>query len=95
MEYLVPQSAPEYSDTAQFVQKARSASIPPEGAFLLNNNTICGFTPLFRDEVVVKSHRRDGDRSFSPYVPMKPQTAIHYRLAQEVLCLSMLKISSA
>ena len=62
MEYLVPQSAPEYEDTAQFVQKAQQASTPPEGAFLLDNNTICGFTPLFRDEVVVKSHRRDGDR---------------------------------
>lgn len=62
MEYLVPQSAPEYYDTAQFVQKAQQASTAPEGAFLLNNNIICGFTPLFRDEVVVKSHRRDGDR---------------------------------
>ena len=62
MEYLVPQSAPEYYDAAQFVQKTQQASMPPEGAFLLNNNTICGFTPLFRDEIVVKSHRRDGDR---------------------------------
>ena len=62
MEYLVPQSAPEYYDAAQFVQKAQQASTPPEGAFLLNNNTICGFTPLFRDEVVMKSHRHDGDK---------------------------------
>ena len=62
MEYLVPKNAPEYQETVQFVQKAQKADMPPEGAFLLNNNAVCGFTPLFRDDIVVKSHKRDGDR---------------------------------
>jgi hypothetical protein len=62
MEYLVPKNAPEYQDTVQFVQKAQKADMPPEGAFLMDNNAVCGFTPMFRDEVVLKSHKRDGDR---------------------------------
>lgn len=62
MEYTVPKNAPEYDETMQFAKKAQNAATPPEGAFLLNNNAICGFTPFYRDDVVVKSHKRDGDR---------------------------------
>jgi hypothetical protein len=61
MEYTIPKNAPEYDETVQFAQQAQKASIPTEGAFLLNNNAICGFTPMFRDVVVLQSPRRDGD----------------------------------
>jgi hypothetical protein len=62
MKYLVPKNAQEYQEAVKFVQNAQKADTPPEGAFLLNNNAICGFTPIFRDDVVLKSHKRDGDR---------------------------------
>ena len=62
MKHLIRKGSPEYYTTIQFIQKAQKATMPPEGAFLLNNNTSCGFTPFYRDDIVVNSHRRDGDR---------------------------------
>lgn len=62
MKYLVRKDAPEYFITNHTVQEMRKTKEMQEGAFLLQNNAICGFTPAYRDEVVIFSHNFHGSR---------------------------------